>query len=123
MCVLGLMVRESKNVLAIGHALPTTQHEFAGYANWTHFTENCCCLTNYNSPAKSTNIAIEKWVCVNGRIKERARSTFVSNVSSDGFSIRGFCSVTFALDCSVLVAPTVNISCTSPRTAKELDLW
>ena len=126
MCILGLISRSSAVVtISTDHSASFTQ-ELAGYRNWTAFVENCCCLVNLNSPQLSSVLAIEKWMCLNGRIKERARSTYMQGVSANGFAIRPMCSPTFATDCSVVIdaiTGDVSLSCTNPRNASELQLW
>jgi hypothetical protein len=123
MCILGLISRDA--TMTIGTQRTTSVAvELAGYSNWTTFTENCCCLINSNSAAKSSLISIEKWVCSNKRIKERVRSRIVNNATVSGFSVRGMCSTAFAADCTLAQSgTTVSLACTNSRSAAVLDLW
>ncbi len=126
MCVLGLITREA--TMTIGpDATASAATQLVGYANWTDFTAHCCCLVNTNAPSMSTLMSIEKWVCGNGRIKERVRArrqSKGSNVTVDGFSVRAMCSPLFATDCAVTRSGlNVQLACTHSRNATELELW
>lgn len=75
--------------------------EFVGYANFDVFTSKCCCTATVDTN-HTPHVAVEKWICENGRIKERVRATkpFSTNASIvDGFQIRSLCNVTFADGC------------------------
>ena len=68
-------------------------NEYAGYGNWTKFTENCFCMQKNHT---FQSVAIVKmydydefWICNNGRRHTRMRSLQSLN------DVRGFCSKDF----------------------------
>lgn len=126
LCLIGLITREQTAVLGPFPATRTIASELAGYASWNDFRTNCCCTQNTNPAQGGSYRLIEKWMCMNGKIKERVREIETSSgVFVDGFSVRSYCSVDFASDCTLNVAAagTVSASCTGARTNQELLLW
>ena len=73
-CILGLSETGFVEVKISTHvdapASRTAYTEF-GYTNWTAFEANCCCMPFFNDIGNSQYVAVEKWTCHNGWIKER----------------------------------------------------
>jgi len=119
MCLLGIMARTEDSVGPVFPSVWTTETQLAGYDSWDDFTASCCCSNNTNT--KSAYVTIEKWMCSNGRLKERVRAT----TTAEGFVVRELCDVSFASDCAVIVAPdkTVTMTCATTGTNQERALW
>lgn len=96
-----------------GDCSKVTEFTYAGYADWTTFTSNCCCMQGKNG---SRYTSVEEWVCNNGIRKasgtaglcrlvvrwSRCRLTALTEQerarvdgTESGLSIRGFCSKSF----------------------------
>jgi hypothetical protein len=125
LCVIGVITRESTTVLTPFPSPANTETELAGYASWNDFRYNCCCTANTNPSQGGENRLIEKWICMNGRIKERVREQLIDNTTTNGFSVRGYCSVDFTAGCSIVVGTdrTVSPLCSGTFTAAQLKLW
>lgn len=97
-------------------------YTFAGYDNWTDFTNNCCCTRDLTYEKNATilegvayrDLEVEQWRCNNGLVKRHIRKAevqfsaiassdfiigadnFVDNyISLDGYAMRGFCEIDF----------------------------
>eukprot|EP00163_Fabomonas_tropica_P013412 TRINITY_DN24933_c0_g1_i1.p1 TRINITY_DN24933_c0_g1~~TRINITY_DN24933_c0_g1_i1.p1 ORF type:complete len:318 (+),score=66.11 TRINITY_DN24933_c0_g1_i1:99-956(+) len=68
------------------------QHEFAGNFDWETFSAECCC-----GPETGTAEfpLMERWTCLNGFTKQKARKQIVDGVEYSGLILRPFCSRTF----------------------------
>jgi hypothetical protein len=90
-----------------GLGLPALE-QFAGYDNWTHFTENCCCVASTDQrPRLPFYVAdVEGWLCRNGNYRERIRAAVGRSGSViDGYAVRRLCGMTFLNGCTVTVDP------------------
>ncbi|CUG06403.1 GPI-anchored surface protein, putative [Bodo saltans] len=125
LCVIGVITRETSTVLGPFPSPANTETELAGYSSWNDFRYNCCCTQNTNPTKGGENRLIEKWICMNGRIKERVREQLINNVTTDGFGVRGYCSVDFASGCSVVVSSDLTVAplCNGSFTFSQLKLW
>jgi hypothetical protein len=109
----------------------TSQQQFAGYDNWTHFTENCCCVASTNQRPRLPYYAVdvEGWLCQNGNYRERIRSGIARQSSTliDGFSVRRLCGLSFLNGCSVSVDPvtarTALTGCNASLTTLQKLMW
>ena len=108
LCIVGLLVDGSIDE----PAERTVDQDFAGYNQWSNFTQHCCCVP-YQNPNGAVYEVIEKWVCDNGRIKERLRAhngTSFGGVYRSGLAIRGLCEINFNLGCTANAQyTTVNL--------------
>jgi len=125
--LLGLMAIRNDSVFSV-YDDPTVANAFAGYRTWENFTASCCCTLNYNSPKMSRYLVVERWLCMNGNVKERTRVTrgmgAQFNVTTSGESVRSFCSPDFAAGCFVAtVNDKVSAKCFGGQTSKALELW
>lgn len=125
LCVIGLITRQSSAVLGPFPAVSDTDTQLAGYPSWNDFRYNCCCTQNTNPSQGGENRLVEKWICVNGEVKERVREQLISNITTDGFPIRAYCSVDFTAGCDVIVGAdkSVALQCNGSYTAAQLKLW
>lgn len=135
-CVLGLMSKQTNAVIGVDETLyetVDTDFHFAGYASFTEFTLHCCCLP-YENPLPFTQARIEKWVCENGKVKERLRAVRYLNRSGyevsqvTGFDIRPMCAVTFHYPalCFPYVSSDrlVSLNCSLTNiTAESKRMW
>lgn len=82
-----------------------SEYEFAGYANWTEFTANCCCEQKdiYTNGTLNSEI-VEIWKCLPNTFSKEylgdtsllyKRKTRVSTALGNGFPLREYCSTTF----------------------------
>jgi hypothetical protein len=127
-CILGLLARQQTNFTGPFPSNSSTATELASYTSWNEFTSHCCCLEYHNNENQSSFTTLEKWVCENGKVKERIRETYSANLGfTSGNTVRPYCSITFAGDCAIVVDNStlaVTLVCTSAtRTPDELDLW
>lgn len=132
-CVVGLEVKTNSGSVTPADSQGTIEKELAGYATWDLFTANCCCAYAENDLAAmrraraSSDAAwgsgpqkdaaagwLEKWVCGNGRIKERLRSWQSGTVNST--AVRGLCAATFNNGCSVRVGADRSVTLVCPST-------
>jgi hypothetical protein len=129
LAVLGLIAEQSSSVLPPFPVPSTTATELASYGSWSAFTDSCCCLQYNNTASESNYLWVEKWVCGNGRIKERVRAITSGGAEVSGVGLRGLCNVAFepGPNCSVAVSASgaVTLSCTNPGlyTPTQLTLW
>lgn len=123
-CALGLLVNDQEES-TVGSPFPqtsTTATQLATYSSWDQFTSHCCCTSNQNAVNTSTYQVVEKWLCTNGRVKERVR---VMMDGEDGLSVRSLCAVSFEPGCEVTVTNTssgnvVSFACSGDPTT---TLW
>lgn len=135
MCFLDTVSRDTSSDRFIGAAATslTAEVQLAGYASWDAMVDGCCCVPFANLKAKlpSYVLDVEKWMCSNGRIREKMRRRLVYNstssrlVTQSGYSIRGLCGTTFSAGCTVLVTNGIVslAGCNSTISFGEQGLW
>jgi hypothetical protein len=122
LCIVGLITREATSVVGASGSDQSIATQLAGYPTWTAFTSGCCCTGHMNPTGHDSNLWVEKWICANGRIKERVRA--IGSGGATGFAIRTMCNVTFEAGCSVTVSSGMTqLSCSTVPTASEAALW
>jgi hypothetical protein len=100
--------------------------QLAGYASWDSFVDNCCCAAFDNQTGRTAQ-SVEKWICANGKVKERLRR--VRGGTNALGTVRGLCERDFKNGCRVFVtaAPPYWVSlagCAAGNvTAAEMELW
>lgn len=91
--------------------------EFLGYNTWEAFVDSCCCTSAVNTNSTATAyVAVEKWICANGKVKERVRAYRPNLVTSggsdrtveDGYAARTLCNVSFATGCGLQVVTSTS---------------
>jgi hypothetical protein len=132
--VSGVTLREIKqqySFLGENAQFQTIEDELAGYRNWTHFVENCCCSAFVNQKGADGGVAaaisVEKWLCANGKVKERIRQktpTFDRSVTT----IRSICGREFFNLCRVNVEATAPFysyltGCNSSVSEEDKKCW
>ena len=125
-CILGIIVSEKTKMSGPFPETQTVATEFLGYANFTAFTQQCCCTYVFHDTAQQYAV-VERWVCANGNVKEHVRSRRLSaNTTLDGFSIRPLCAVQFNSGCSMVISPSgsIAVGCSGQSlSAVQLQMW
>jgi hypothetical protein len=146
-CILGVIHYNaaSGHFSPISTPTPTVRSEFAGYDSFDVFAMQCCCEAFTNRTASEV-LHLEKWICENGRIKERLRAHgnvagHLRDASSglyretSGLAIRGMCNATLLQGCVIAAGAAYNdgdghdtnlvavTGCTAEFSAAELKLW
>ena len=105
-----VLASESPTVmLSTGSQTDVQNYQFAGYADWTEFTSNCCCQS-------STDTTKEVWKCLSNTYSNNFPGTFLYKVKNridssgnSGLGIRSYCSTTFTSNgSSTCGVPTYN---------------
>lgn len=116
-CLVGLLSPDSVAVTAYSDnsLRNTAEYEFLQYGSWQNFTEACCCTA---MTSLSGDLVVEKWTCLNGKVKERLRKTSVTlpsmvlgnvtTVVADGYAVRELCAPVFKSGCSIVMSTDGN---------------
>lgn len=121
LCIVGHLSRNNKEPIRWNRPDHDIDNELAGYGSWDNFTKACCCVSNWGDPARTRSRVVEQWNCDNGVVKERVRSTFVTDsvtgatVLMDGFAIRPECGLQFRVGCLLMYGGASETGTTSSK--------